>query len=216
MKAILLDIVGTILKPKTKSNFIEISEYLQSKGYEVYYQSLEAAYKYVFFIKFMKTQIRSYEEFCKLMFESMEIDVDKETLKHTANLMKKSSQFVLFDDVIDFLKAVKGKYLIALVTTTPKFMFEEFLGKSKKYFNEIITGWEAKASKPNPKIYLTALKKLGVKAEEAIYIGDDINLDIIPPKRLGMKTIYINKEGLNCKEADYSAKNLRECVKYIL
>jgi len=215
MKAILLDVIDTILEKKKDIDFKEISEYLQSRGHNIYYQSLEAAFRYVIFVKFVKVPIRSYEELCRLIFESMKMKVDKETLKKTADLMKKSYQLKLFDEVTNFLEKIKDKYLIALVSTTPKFMFENALGKSKRYFKEIITGWEAKASKPNPKIYLKVLGKLNVKAEETIFIGDNVNLDIIPPKKLGMKTIFINREGLTCDKADYSVKSLKGCLKYL-
>lgn len=215
MKAILLDVMDTLLTADKRLDFIKISEYLQSKGYNIYYQSIQSAYRYVIFIKFMKIPINSYTELFKLIFKTMEIKVDEKTLNGLVNIVKKTYHLKLLDDVIDFLEAIKDKYLIALVSTIPKFIFEEGLGESRKYFKEIVTGWDAKASKPDPKIYLTALKKLGVKPEEAVYIGDDVNLDIIPPKKLGMKTIYINRKGLTCKEADYSVKSLRDCIKII-
>lgn len=215
MKVILLDVMDTLLTAEKELDFIKISEYLQSKGYNVYYQSIYAAYRYVIFIKFTKRPINSYEELFELIFEAMEVKVDEKTLKGLLELIKETYCLKLIDDARDFLEAIKDKYPLALVSTVPKFIFEEALGESRKYIKEIVTGWDAKASKPDPKIYLTALKRLGAKPEEAIFIGDDINLDIIPPKKLGMKTIYINRKGLTCEEADYSVKSLRACVKLI-
>ncbi|MBN2052582.1 HAD family hydrolase [Candidatus Woesearchaeota archaeon] len=215
MKAALLDIIGTLLEKKSRINFIGASEHLQKKGYNIYYQALEAAYRYVIFVKFTKVPIRSYEELCRLIFESMDERVDDKTLGEVAELMRKSHQLTLFDDVIPFLNKIKGKYSIALVTTTPKFMFEESLGASKKFYDKIITGWEAKASKPDPKIYLAALNSLNVSPQEVFFIGDEIDLDILPPKKLGMKTIFISRTGSKCNEADYSVKSLTECLEFM-
>ena len=47
---------------------------------------------------------------------------------------------------------------------------------------------------------------------ECYFIGDDPDLDILPPKKLGMKTILI---GEGCKDADYTAKSLAEAGKII-
>ena len=58
------------------------------------------------------------------------------------------------------------------------------------------------------------LKKMGLKAEEVIYVGDRVDRDIEPAKELGMTTIRILKgkykdmEG----ESDYTVTKLPEIV----
>lgn len=44
-------------------------------------------------------------------------------------------------------------------------------------------------AKPNPKLYLKALRAGGVEAARAMYVGDNPVNDIAPPKRLGMRTV---------------------------
>jgi putative hydrolase of the HAD superfamily len=43
--------------------------------------------------------------------------------------------------------------------------------------------------KPNPKIYLKALKRLGLEPAETMYVGDNPRADIDPPNRIGMVTV---------------------------
>ena len=50
-------------------------------------------------------------------------------------------------------------------------------------------------NKPNPKLYKTALSALGLEAREAMYVGDNIESDIIPPKSLGMITVWARLAG---------------------
>jgi putative hydrolase of the HAD superfamily len=45
-------------------------------------------------------------------------------------------------------------------------------------------------SKPNPKLYQTALRELGLEPGEAMYVGDSPANDIAPPKSLGMITVW--------------------------
>jgi putative hydrolase of the HAD superfamily len=45
-------------------------------------------------------------------------------------------------------------------------------------------------SKPNPKLYQTALRELGLEPGEAMYVGDNPANDIAPPKSLGMITVW--------------------------
>ncbi|MFP3984536.1 MAG: HAD family hydrolase [Candidatus Bathyarchaeia archaeon] len=59
------------------------------------------------------------------------------------------------------------------------------------FFNTIIvseaTGWR----KPNPKIFQEALKRLRVKADETLFVGDTPAEDILGAKSAGMMTAFI-------------------------
>jgi FMN phosphatase YigB (HAD superfamily) len=47
--------------------------------------------------------------------------------------------------------------------------------------------------KSNPKIYRETLKALNVKPEQAVMVGDEEDVDILIPKRLGMYTIFLDR-----------------------
>ncbi len=46
-------------------------------------------------------------------------------------------------------------------------------------------------SKPDAEIFRMALDKLGLPAEQVIFVGDSYERDMIPPRELGMKTIWL-------------------------
>ena len=48
-------------------------------------------------------------------------------------------------------------------------------------------------SKPAPDLFLSALDTLGCAPEEACMVGDRIDNDIRPAKRLGMKTVRLRQ-----------------------
>jgi putative hydrolase of the HAD superfamily len=45
-------------------------------------------------------------------------------------------------------------------------------------------------AKPNPKLYQTALEKVGVLASRSLYVGDNPRNDVAPPRKLGMLTCW--------------------------
>ena len=45
-------------------------------------------------------------------------------------------------------------------------------------------------SKPNPKLYQTALRELDLEPRQVMYVGDNPTNDIAPPKSLGMITVW--------------------------
>lgn len=48
-------------------------------------------------------------------------------------------------------------------------------------------------SKPNPKLYQSALRRMNLQPNETMYIGDNPLNDIAPPKELGMVAVWIKR-----------------------
>jgi putative hydrolase of the HAD superfamily len=57
-------------------------------------------------------------------------------------------------------------------------------------FDEVITADITRCRKPDPKVFLYALGKMGRAPEEVLMVGDSLHRDIGPAKRLGMTTAY--------------------------
>ena len=62
-----------------------------------------------------------------------------------------------------------------------------------KYIDAVAVSAELGVSKPDRAIFDKALEMTGCKAQEAVMIGDRLDNDIIPAKKLGMKTIWIRQ-----------------------
>jgi len=63
--------------------------------------------------------------------------------------------------------------------------------KINRFFNIIVVSDEANWRKPSPKIFLEALKRLRLKADQVLYVGDTPLEDIEGAKQAGMKTVFI-------------------------
>ena len=70
---------------------------------------------------------------------------------------------------------------------------------------ELITTYEnSRRCKPNPDYYREVLAALGVEPESCIMVGNDVDEDILPARKLGMKTFLLTHSLLNRKERDLS------------
>lgn len=86
-----------------------------------------------------------------------------------------------------------------------------------KYIDIVLSSEEEGISKPDPEIFMRALKRSGCMPCEAAMIGDRLDNDIYPAKKLGMKTIWV-KQGIaayqnpQCEAyvADYSVNSIIE------
>ena len=48
-------------------------------------------------------------------------------------------------------------------------------------------------SKPNPKLYQAALRDLGLRPEEVMYVGDNPEHDVAPPQSIGMVAVWARR-----------------------
>lgn len=54
-------------------------------------------------------------------------------------------------------------------------------------------------SKPHPKIYLAALDRLNLRADEVLYVGDDFHNDYWGPEQVGMYPLLFDPDGLHAR-----------------
>ena len=74
--------------------------------------------------------------------------------------------------------------------------------KLLQYFDVIAASAEVGAAKPQPEIFLYALRQADCRSEEAAMVGDRIDNDILPAKALGMQTVRILSGPAACLTAD--------------
>jgi len=64
-------------------------------------------------------------------------------------------------------------------------------------------------SKPNPKLFLQACHRSGIRPEETIYVGNDPINDIDPAHDIGMVTVLIQRAGTSIRSVGNSAPRYR-------
>lgn len=60
----------------------------------------------------------------------------------------------------------------------------------RQYFDHIFTSLDLGVEKPNPEFFRKILRRLRLRADQCVMIGDSYRKDIVPAKTLGMRTIW--------------------------
>jgi len=110
---------------------------------------------------------------------------------HHAQALKTGTRFLPgAKQLIGDLK--RKKYQLAVASNRPiKFSLIalKYL-KIKKYFDYILCADKLKHGKPHPQILIQILKRLKVKPQEALYVGD-MTIDVQTGHRAGVKTVAV-------------------------
>ncbi len=193
-KAVLFDLNGTLAYVKDGITHNELSEYLFSRGYEVSPQQLGAAWSFVSFVDYPKHGYRNWHAYLSRVLWRLKVEVDKETLGEIIKLLK-SRPYQLYQDARSAVPMAKNSgFKTAVVTTIAYFKFKDALLPIRKHLDLVMTGYEAGCDKSNPRMYQRVLQILGVRPQEAVMIGDELELDSLLPKRLGIDAILLNRK----------------------
>lgn len=94
----------------------------------------------------------------------------------------------------DVLDVLRTRYRLGVVTNGPaetqRHKFEHI--GLQDYFELFLPSGEAGVHKPDPRILHIALERLGLMAQEAVFVGDHLDLDVICAQRAGMRGILYN------------------------
>jgi putative hydrolase of the HAD superfamily len=124
-----------------------------------------------------------------------------------------------YPNVVSTLNELKKKYKIAILSDAPRIQvwIRLVAMNIQDKFDIVVTFDDTKTRKPNRKPFLYALKKLRLKPEECLMVGDSLKKDIVPAKKLGFRTAFA-KYGLNITEKakvrpDYVMNNIKDLLK---
>jgi putative hydrolase of the HAD superfamily len=119
--------------------------------------------------------------------------------KLVLGLLGKMQQFkmdlVLFDDVAPTLSDLKGRGLVlGLISNVEKDMTDTLdeLGLPS-WLDIVVTSQDSGFNKPQPEIFQEALRRAAVPPSEAVYVGDQYQVDVIGANRAGMKGVLIDR-----------------------
>lgn len=181
IKGIIFDIGGVIVEVKIKSY---LQQFVKETGLtkEELYSIIVLGDEWENFEKGLIT-----EEKLKRKIED-EHGADPKLMDRMADGWRASIKPM--NDTIELVKKLHGKYkLFALSNVdenTTKKCFDRF--DFYKYFDEVILSYKVHMRKPEPEIYSYALKRMGLRPEETVFI-DNYPPNLPPAKEMGIHTI---------------------------
>ncbi|WP_155833308.1 HAD family hydrolase [Butyrivibrio sp. WCD3002] len=126
----------------------------------------------------------------------------------------------LFPESYECLELLSKKYKIGIIAnqlpgTATRLEKHGVL----KFIDLVIASAEEGLEKPDRRIFELALSRANCKPENAVMIGDRVDNDIIPAKKMGMKTVRV-KQGMwkywevsnEDEQADYEVDDLSEVL----
>lgn len=97
------------------------------------------------------------------------------------------------------LEELSGKYRLGLISNfdhspTARSLIDE-LGLSK-YFEAVIISADIGWRKPRGEIFHECLDQMGIRPQDAVFVGDNYEADVVGSKSVGMDSIWLKRKGV--------------------
>lgn len=105
-------------------------------------------------------------------------------------------RLALYPHVLDVLDVLRGHLPLAVVTDAQAANARGELHQVGllDYFDPIVVSGDHGFRKPDARLFRYALDALGVAAEEAVYVGNDMHRDVHGAGELGMRTVMFDSD----------------------
>lgn len=80
------------------------------------------------------------------------------------------------------------------------------------YLDTVTYSQEAGAEKPNPAVFTLALRRDDCQATDAVHVGDSLEADVEGARTVGIRPIWLNRQGLNHSPDCSIIRSLSELV----
>jgi len=204
VKAVIFDLYGTLVNIKTDEQdpelYAQLSKFLSYNRVTISPDELQS-----FYVDEIKRQLQNKRE------EYPEVDVlkifrvvvrryghgrnDPRLPINTARLFRSLSRktFEPFPRVYSMLERLRDIYPLALLSDAQRCFTEPEIEMLKLswFFDHIFISSDYGFRKPDPRYFSMAIEALGVKPEEAVYVGDNPYRDLYGAKKAGMRMVLV-------------------------
>jgi len=207
IKAVFFDLYHTLVRyepPREQLQARALKDFGIEVNPETLHRPLIAADEYIYQeIANASLSQRSKEEqtavwaqYERIMLTEAGIEADDQLIFGLLDKMKQlDMKLVLFDDVVPALTDLKKRGLIlGLISNVDQDISSLLhnLGLAD-LLQVVVTSSDVGFNKPRPEIFQEAVKRAGVQAAEAIYVGDQYLIDVLGAGKAGMKGILLDR-----------------------
>jgi HAD superfamily hydrolase (TIGR01549 family) len=203
MKTIIFDLWGTLLHNPESLFIHDILDAFGKERTPENYALIEES--------MMRSEFADKEEMYYVLAKTFDSSLTKELNRELDKIFKRRNESVIFDDV-DFLRQLKGRYRLILLSNTCSLDGVREFKKLEPYFDDIILSCDIGHLKPEKEAFKFVLDKHGLDPKDVIMVGDSKRIDLASEK-VGIRAIIVDR--FNKFDDIETVKDLYSIKKYL-
>ncbi len=130
-------------------------------------------------------------------------------------LDKYESVISYYPEVEGVLERLAGDFDLIIVSNSAVEFLERTTKRIRKYFSRVFSAsTDFNSTKSDPSVYRRVCLELNVESKEIAHVGDSWLQDYLIPRKLGVKSFYLDRDGV--KSGRFTVKDLNDFQTRIL
>ncbi len=143
--------------------------------------------------------------------------IDRSAENDADSLSARAFEREVYPEVKTVIDKLMLRYQVFIGSNTDNDVLESVMRKNDIKVHKIYTSEDLRCYKPNPIFFKKILEENGLSPQDVMFVGDSITDDILGPKTIGIKTTWIDRNGIGGENGqDYTISNLGELLQNIL
>ena len=100
-----------------------------------------------------------------------------------------------YPETEEVLNELKKSYQVFIGSNTDNDVLESVMRKNQISVHKVYTSENLRCYKPAGSFFLQILEDNGLSPEEVLFVGDSMTDDVLGPKAVGIKTVWLDRNG---------------------
>ena len=220
MKTIIFDAFGTLFKVTSGGSAKTIIKHITDCGIAVDEKAFHEEWK-----AYYKKHTLNQNEFMTerdIFISRIQMFYDKYHINRNAEndadaLLSTAFEREAYPETKAVLDELMTSYRVFIGSNTDNDVIGRVMQKNNISVHKVYTSENLKCYKPSGRFFTQILNDNGLSTHDVLFVGDSVADDILGPKAIGIKTVWIDREGIgNNGEQDYTINNLNELITDVL
>lgn len=143
--------------------------------------------------------------------------VNRNAEKDADSLLAGAFEREAYPEVKTVLNELVKDHLVFIGSNTDNDVLQRVMQKNSITVHKVYTSENLKCYKPTSRFFTQILDDNGLSPNEVLFVGDSITDDIQGPKAIGIKTVWIDRNGIGGNFGqDYTIIDLNELINDVL
>ena len=122
-----------------------------------------------------------------------------------------------YPEIKAVLNELMKKYLVFIGSNTDNDVLDNVMQKNNIAVHKVYTSENIKCYKPAAQFFEKILDDNGLLAKEVLFVGDSVTDDIMGPKAIGIKTVWLDRDGVGGNSGqDYTITDMNGLINDVL
>lgn len=214
LKAIIFDAYGTLFDTG-KGSVEAAAEILTKCGrYDIMPEEFYARWKqlhrmHIDALDDFICEFEIYHRDLRRLYDEYAIDSDADL--DVEIMLARQGTRIPYPETKPVIEKLRERYVICTGSTTDTEPLLKDIRNAGLDFDYIFTSQSLRTYKPAPDFYSRILQKIGLEANEVLFVGDSLIDDVKGPQGIGIKSCLVNRKNTEAGEnrPDYTVNNLK-------